>query len=54
MMLRKQNVTDGRTDAWTDKVKTVYPSQTKSAGGINILSQVFLIGKEENKLLLTI
>ena len=22
----------GRTDAWTDNVKTVYPSQTKFAG----------------------
>ena len=26
--------TDGRTDAWTDTVKTVYPLQTKFAGGI--------------------
>ena len=24
----------GRTDAWTDNVKTVYPPQTKFAGGI--------------------
>ena len=30
--------TDGRTDARTDNVKTVYPLQTKFAGGIkNIL-----------------
>ena len=26
--------TDGRTDAHTDNVKTVYPPQTKFAGGI--------------------
>ena len=26
--------TDGRTDARTDNVKTVYPPQTKFAGGI--------------------
>ena len=28
--------TDGRTDGRSDKVKTVYPLQTKFAGGINI------------------
>ena len=28
--------TDGRTDGRTDNVKTVYPLQTKFAGGINI------------------
>ena len=33
-LLRKQNVTDGRTDARTDNVKTVYLLQTKFAGGI--------------------
>ena len=37
-LLRKQSVTDGRTDAQTDartdNVKTVYPLQTKFAGGI--------------------
>ena len=27
----------GRTDARTDNMKTVYPPQTKFAGGINIL-----------------
>ena len=27
---------DARTDARTDNVKTVYPLQTKFAGGINI------------------
>ena len=39
-LLRKQSVTDGRTDARTDartdNVKTVYPLQTKFAGGIKI------------------
>ena len=34
--LRKQNITDRRTHTQTDKVKTVYPPQTKFAGGINI------------------
>ena len=29
--------TDGRTDTRTDNVKTVYPLQTKFAGGIIIL-----------------
>ena len=37
-IIRKQSVTDGRTDgqtdARTDNVKTVYPLQTKFAGGI--------------------
>ena len=33
-ILRKQNVSDGRTGARTDNVKTVYPRQTKFAGGI--------------------
>ena len=28
--------TDARTDGRTDNVKTVYPLQTKFAGGINI------------------
>ena len=32
---KKKNVTDGRTHAHTD-VKTVYPPQTKFAGGIKI------------------
>ena len=44
-LLRKQSVTDGRTDARTngrtdgrtDNVKTVYPLQTKFAGGIKIV-----------------
>ena len=43
-LLRKQSVTDGRmdgrtharTDGRTDNVKTVYPLQTKFAGGIII------------------
>ena len=29
-------LTDGRTDGRTDNVKTVYPLQTKFAGGISI------------------
>ena len=32
---KKKNVTDGRTLARTDNVKTVYPPQTKFARGIN-------------------
>ena len=31
---RMDGRTDGRTDARTDNVKTVYPLQTKFAGGI--------------------
>ena len=27
-----------RTHGWTDKVKTVYPPQTKFAGGLNMSS----------------
>ena len=38
---RTDRCTDGRTDARTDRrtdnVKTVYPLQTKFAGGINIV-----------------
>ena len=30
----------GRTDARTDNVKTVYPLQTKFAGGIKIMEEV--------------
>ena len=30
--------TDAQTDAWTDNVKTVYPPQTKFAGGIKTVS----------------
>ena len=33
---RTDGRTDGRTDARTDNVKTVYPLQTKFAGGITI------------------
>ena len=32
---RTHGRTDGRTHARTDNVKTVYPPQTKFAGGIN-------------------
>ena len=35
---RTDRRTHGRTDARTDNVKTVYPLQTKFAGGINIFS----------------
>ena len=34
---RTDGHTDGRTDGRTDNVKTVYPLQTKFAGGIKIL-----------------
>ena len=30
--IKKKNIMDGRTDAQTDNVKTVYPPQTKFAG----------------------
>ena len=33
-MLRTDRQTDGRMDGRTDNVKTVYPLQTKFAGGI--------------------
>ena len=37
-LLRKQNITDGRIEhGGTDNFKTVYPPQTKFAGGINKL-----------------
>ena len=32
--------TDARTDRRTDNVKTVYPLQTKFAGGIKIVSNI--------------
>ena len=34
-LLKKQNVTDGCTDARTDNVKTVYPTPNKVCGGYN-------------------
>ena len=41
--IKETNVTDGRMHARTDNVKTVYPPQTKFAGGIkrkiNVLSR---------------
>ena len=37
-LLSKQSVTDGRTD----NVKTVYPLQTKFAGGIKTEKEYFL------------
>ena len=33
---RTHGLTHGRTHGWTDNVKTVYPLQTKFAGGIII------------------
>ena len=36
--------TDARTDGRTDNVKTVYPLQTKFAGGIIIFSYAHLSG----------
>ena len=33
---KRDGRTHGRTHAWTDNVKTVYPPQTKIAGGIII------------------
>ena len=36
MTLRTDGHLDGRKHARTDKVKTVYPPQTKFAGGIKI------------------
>ena len=33
-ILRKQNITDGRTDGRTDNVKTVYPPTNTVCGGI--------------------
>ena len=38
---RTDGRTHGRTDGRTDNVKTVYPLQTKFAGGINSI-QVFI------------
>ena len=32
-VIKKKNVTDGRTHARTDNVKTVYPTTKKFAGG---------------------
>ena len=40
-LLRKQSVTDGRTHGRMDNVKTVYPLQTKFAGGINRKPEIF-------------
>ena len=36
---RTHGRTDARTDGRTDNVKTVYPLQTKFAGGINMCKQ---------------
>ena len=39
--------TEARTDVRTDNVKTVYPLQTKFAGGINILFRILTFAKPE-------
>ena len=44
--------TDGRTDGRTDNVKTVYPLQTKFAGGITTLFPsmlIFVFGAPKNQ-----
>ena len=43
---RTDGSTDGRTDGRTDNVKTVYPLQTKFAGGI-IKSEMLLVWKKK-------
>ena len=45
--IKEKNVTDGRTHGRTDNVKTVYPPQTKFAGGIMIIktNQCLLCGE---------
>ena len=42
MALNKTLRTDARTEGRTDNVKTVYPPQTKFAGGIIIRTAVML------------
>ena len=46
--IKKKNVTDGHMRGRTDNMKTVYPPQTKFAGGINTCLQLKCcrIGKE--------
>ena len=44
--------TDPRTDTWTDNVKTVYPLQTKFAGGIITVYKNICYGSVNEKLLL--
>ena len=40
---KRYGQTDARTDAWMDNVKTVYPPQTKFAGGIIIIIIIIII-----------
>ena len=40
--------TDASTDGRTDNMKTVYPPQTKFAGGIIIIHNIKLFRKSEN------
>ena len=55
-LLKKQNVTDGRTDGQTeatDNVKTVYPTTNKVCGGYNKAMHAYCIIVPEKSLLLT-
>ena len=39
---------DRRTDARTDNVKTVYPLQTKFAGGIKTVLEDLIVARDKN------
>ena len=48
-ILKKQNVTDGRMEAQTDNVNTVYPPTNTVCGGVNIEIKItleFLYGRK--------
>ena len=49
---RTDGRTHGRTDTRTDNVKTVYPLQTKFAGGINIFAKPITLGTKPKAFLL--
>ena len=61
-VIKKQNVTDGRMHAWmhahtharTDNVKTVYPPQTKFAGGINTYFLIYEGGSKNARKIVSI
>ena len=42
--------TDGHTDGRTDNVKTVYPLQTKFAGGIKTLTSILLQNEQHEQI----
>ena len=46
---KRYGCTDGRTDARTDNMKTVYPLQTKFAGGIKKNMCVYYLMKISNR-----